>query len=107
MSDWKEMDTAPMDGTEIIVFDGFAVSVAVYDADTTFGDFLTFCDDGEGEAEWLEYLEENPGMGWMSRETRTGDYVFMEPVAWMDMPKPPALAPIGKRTHVSEGLFNQ
>lgn len=93
--EWQSMETAPKDGTEIIVFDGFGVSVAAFDAETTFEEFLTFCDDGEGEKEWLEYVRENPSLGWIGREAQSGDEIFFEPLCWMPMPTPPTVLPAG------------
>jgi len=89
MSEWQDIKTAPMDGTDIILFDGFGVSVGAYDADYSFEDFLTICDKGEGKEEWLEYLQDNPGQGWMTHETISGDSVFFEPTHWQPLPSPP------------------
>lgn len=88
--EWKTMDSAPLDGTEVLVSDGFGVLQAAYDADTTLEEFLTFCDDDEGEAEWLAYIAENPGQGWVSRECVTGDFIFLDPMCWTEMPAVPA-----------------
>ena len=108
MTTWKTMDTAPTDGSEVLVFDGFGVCAAAYDADTSFEDFLTICDEDEGEAEWLEYLAENPGNGWVSREPLTGDFIILEPVMWMEMPSPPVgVTPTGVRLSLSDALSPQ
>lgn len=105
--DWKTMDTAPLDGTEVIVSDGFGVLQAAYDRGPTLEEFLTFCDDNEGEAEWMEYMLENPPQGWISRESLTGDVIFLEPMCWTDMPGiPVGFGRAERRMVMSEALGN-
>lgn len=89
---WEPIETAPMDGTTILVCDDFGVVAAAYDGPTSFEDFLLICQEGEGEKEWKEYLKENPGMGWVSFDPLTGDQMFMDPEAWMPFPLSPAEA---------------
>lgn len=56
--EWKPMDSAPKDGTAILLFDGFGIMHARYVEPCTLDIFMTICDDGEGEAEWREYDQE-------------------------------------------------
>jgi hypothetical protein len=100
------MEAAPLDGTEVLVWDGFGISLAAYEADTTFEDFLTFCNEGEGEQEWREYVDENPGRGWMANEPISGDFIFLEPIAWMELPAPPrGLKQVGHRSQMAAALI--
>ncbi len=61
-SGWSTIDTAPKDGTEILVVDGNKIRIATFDA--------SYGDDGM----WLKV----PGL-----------YSFPEPKFWMALPEPP------------------
>lgn len=87
--EWESIETAPMDGTSIIVCDAFGVMTAAYDQPMSLEMFKEICEDGEGEDEWIEYLEENPALGWLSFDDLTGDQVMLQPIFWMPMPEFP------------------
>jgi len=105
---WTDISLAPMDGTEVLLWDGFGVVQGAFDAPTSFEDFLEFCDDDEGEEEWREYLRENPGMGWVARDPITGDLMFLDPVAFAEVPSPPkGFGSASRRVVMSAGMAGE
>lgn len=66
-SEWKPIESAPKDGTEIIILLlGHAVS-----------------------ARWLENEPGYSGSGWVTLESREGFYMPEVPKYWMPLPQPP------------------
>lgn len=61
MSDWKTIETAPRDGTDVLLWDGQAVEL---------GHWLDW-DDGTGD--------------WVDRE-----FLPLRPTYWMNLPDPPS-----------------
>jgi uncharacterized protein DUF551 len=104
---WEPIETAPKDGTDVILFDGFAVSVGAYEDDMSYEDFLTICGDGEGEKEWRKYIKDEPGQGWISHETISGDCVLMEPTHWMPLPSPPSKEKKTVASDVAEKILEE
>jgi hypothetical protein len=89
MTDWQPIETAPL-GEDVLVYDGIGVCVAAYKEETSFDDFLQFCEPGEGREEYEEWLEvSGEYVGWVSHETLSGDMAMLNPTHWMPLPPAP------------------
>lgn len=83
----------PRDGSQFLVWDGLGVVNAIYESDPTLEDFLAICEEGEGEAEYREWLEDdNFGRGFMSHDPWGGDEISIAPLAFRPLPSPPESA---------------
>ena len=93
---WQPIDTAPKDGTTILVWDGFGVIWARYHPKPSLEDFHMICDDGEGQAEYEEWLTQLRESDYdFCDEWEVGPFDTREEIAecslmlWLPLPEPP------------------
>ena len=69
---WQEMETAPRDGTVILVSAGGYVFMASWDFDCDFPG-------KDDDKDWINLA---------SYDSEWGNYSTIEPIAWMPLPEP-------------------
>lgn len=76
MNEWQPIETAPKDGTEILISDGDYIAIAEWRDDASFKQF----ENGPG---WQIFDCEDPFYSWATDSA----------THWMPLPEPPTSAP--------------
>ena len=91
MADWQSIETAPKNGSPLLVWDGFSVLVASYMEPDSFEDWWETVggEDEDPDHEGYEEYLDRANDGWIAYEPYCGDECYLEPTHWMHMPSPP------------------
>lgn len=88
MLNWQPIDTAPHDGTPVLVADCFGVRCAAFDGPPTREEYEDTVGEKVEEDEWQEELQRYSN-AWTFVEPITGDNEFLTPSHWMPLPEAP------------------
>lgn len=93
MSGWQAIDTAPYDGTLVLVADSFGVAPASFDAVPDRAWFEDVVGEKLTDEEWGEEIKRY-SQSWVSVDPISGDTEYLKPSHWMPQrrraPKPTA-----------------
>lgn len=89
MSGWQDIETAPLDGTPVQIWDGIGVVCAAFYKPDAADEWWESVGDGEpiDMNGYQEYLETNP-WGWLSANI-DGEISYHNPTLWQPMAEPP------------------
>lgn len=91
MSEWQTFDTAPEDGSTILVADAFGVMWARFLPTPTFEEFIEICEEGGGYDEYLDWVEYLPHNCWSFGAFDNEEEVDTAyPTHWMPLPASPS-----------------
>jgi uncharacterized protein DUF551 len=104
MADWQPIETAPKDGTDVLLWDGMGVALASYCAAMPESEFREQIADEPYDAEqYFEYLDEIDE-GWTHYSPTSGDLeIIASPTHWMPLPAPPAQGMEARRAETGTG----
>jgi hypothetical protein len=100
MTGWLPIDSAPHDGSTVLVADSFGATAAAFDGAPDRAKFEDIVGESLTDAEWDEECERY-SQSWVSVDPLSGDTEYLTPSHWMPLPVPPADATGAQRTGAS------